>query len=315
MAEDDDGQPHGDPLLDDLARLFATTIGPVERAALRRILKIMAGVSRSLRAFAVPASGELAKSEALQRSAAVVKSAWSELGAGIRSDRTTVAGRVASGAAESLETSLGTGMRRLSVQQLEQVVAEPWFGWSAQRWTDWHATNLVARVDRELRAGYLAGEGYEEIARRLSGATNVSRYEAMVTARTAIQSAGNSAARALYETNSDALEGVMYVATLDSRTCRQCGAYDGQPIEFPSPGYPPLHPQCRCFAAPWVGKRPKTTSWSDWIVRQSPTTQDAALGKSVGELLRAGEIEPDDLVGSGGRMRPVAELMAAARSD
>jgi len=227
----------------------------------------------------------------------------------------------------------------LSATQIRQAVQRPFFGWTNTRWFQWHATEAAARIDRELRAAWFAGDSIAAISKRISDVTDISRREARVTARTAIQSAANQAASDLYKRNRKVLSGERWIATLDSATCPQCGALDGRILRFDSSfPRPPIHPQCRCFLEPVVRagllpfKQPRPPTWSQWITgkfgRFRPIEDDtAAQGKkkraglakrqdavlqspTLGKLLRAGNITPSDLVTTRGRRRKVSEVVA-----
>ena len=62
---------------------------------------------------------------------------------------------------------------------------------------------------------------------------------------------GNASRSSFYETNSDIISGIQFVATLDLRTSEICGSLDGQVFpnvkECPQP---PLHPNCRSTTSP-----------------------------------------------------------------
>ena len=69
--------------------------------------------------------------------------------------------------------------------------------------------------------------------------------------RTMTNGVGNASRSSFYETNSDIISGIQFVATLDLRTTQICGSLDGQVFpniqECPQP---PLHVQCRSTTAP-----------------------------------------------------------------
>lgn len=214
----------------------------------------------------------------------------------------------------------------LSPVQIREVVARPFFGWELHRWTEWHAVRDAATIDRELRASYLAGEGAADTARRLRRVTDMTRNESMVTARTAIQSASNQAAGELFQRNASVLSGVRWVATLDDRTCRQCGPLDGARYPLDEGPRPPIHPQCRCVMAPIVrpgilpGSEPDVPKWSQWITGEFGGLSEAAvrnrqrrvLGPGAAELLQSGAVAVSDFITPSGRRRTVAELTALA---
>jgi len=246
MARPADELDRGDPILDGVVRALAVGTGPLERATLAAITKTMRGVVETLKAqVGLSPSSERARDLAIARARQITKAALE-----LTRDQTLRAQAEAAVAAEggireAVLDSVGVSLRALSSDQVAAVVRRPYFGWDTVRWMDWHETTTAARLDRGLRAAYLSGEGYDQIARRLEKLGGLTRNEAMVTARTAIQSAGNEAAHALYQANADAVDREIIVATLDNRTCPICGPLDGTVIPVDGRGdRPPFHAQC-----------------------------------------------------------------------
>ena len=55
--------------------------------------------------------------------------------------------------------------------------------------------------------------------------------------------------------NSDAIDGVKFVGTLDGKTCPYCASYDGyiwRGEEIAEARRPPIHPNCRCCLVPYI---------------------------------------------------------------
>ena len=55
--------------------------------------------------------------------------------------------------------------------------------------------------------------------------------------------------------NSDAIDGVKFVGTLDGKTCPYCASYDGyiwRGEEMVEARRPPIHPNCRCCLIPYI---------------------------------------------------------------
>ena len=81
------------------------------------------------------------------------------------------------------------------------------------------------------------------------------RMSAMRLARTLVNGVSNNARVETICENSDVIDGVKFVGTLDGKTCPHCAAYDGQiwrGDSMESARSPPLHPNCRCTLVPWV---------------------------------------------------------------
>ncbi|MEK9722309.1 MAG: minor capsid protein [Rhodospirillaceae bacterium] len=216
-----------------------------------------------------------------------------------------------------------TDWMTLSPAQLAQVADTEYFGWSTFQWTEAYSLEDGLKIDRELRASYLAGESIDDAVRRLERVTEAGRAKLETTARTAIQTASNQAAAESYRRNADVLDGVRWLATLDDRTCPQCGPLDGEVMDSQRPRLvPPLHPNCRCVLAPHVelpGLKTAPT-WSEWITgefgglseREVEQRQRRVLGSTVAGLLDSGALRPSDLVREDGSRRSVTDLKRMA---
>ena len=187
---------------------------------------------------------------------------------------------------------------------------------------------------RELNFGLVAGEGFDDIARRIHGAGGMlehSRRQVRSVVGAAVQHVGNAARQATYRENEDIIAGEQFVATLDSRTCPQCQALDGQEFPIGEGPMPPLHlGPCRCSRVPVLkswrdlgidaddmpegtrasmdGEVAEGTTYPDWLERQSEAVQDEALGPERAALWRSGEVAIDKFVDDFGRTIPLAEL-------
>lgn len=204
----------------------------------------------------------------------------------------------------------------LSSQQVEQVATRRYFGATTRGWFAGIESRGAARIQKELRQAFLFGESVDQAASRVRRVFKIDRHEATTIARTAIQAASNEAATDLYALNARHLDGIQWVATLDSRTCALCGPYDGR-VYGMTEARPeiPAHPNCRCMWAP-VPKGlpvPKVQAWGQWIQRQPHDFQDRVLGPTRARLLRSGEVAPKSFITDGGRLRSVREVQNQAR--
>lgn len=214
----------------------------------------------------------------------------------------------------------------LSSTQIRQAVARPYFGWTTEQWMDWHALEEGLSIDRELRAGYFAGESIDKIVSRMAAVSTKTDAALRTTARTAINSASNAAAQDLYRRNRDILSGEQWLATLDNRTCELCGPLDGQVYQFDKPHpVPPRHPQCRCMLVPTIkGHSSGVPTWSGWIAGEFGGLSEAkvyerqrkVLGHGVTRLIRdpSSRIEVSDLITPAGKKRTLADLESLSRS-
>jgi hypothetical protein len=102
---------------------------------------------------------------------------------------------------------------------------------------DWWARqskDLQTRFSDTIRAGVLAGETTDQLARRIRGTQKknftdgimpVTRAQANAIVRTSVQTIANRARRDAYEEQSDIMKGVQQRSTLDTRTTPICMAY------------------------------------------------------------------------------------------
>lgn len=306
-----------DDLLDETLRVFATTLGPEERALLQRVVGRMNEVVETLTEQARSPSTEAARDRGIAQAQEVMAAAIADLEGPIAAGQSVMADQIHEGFANAIDGVASSSLRRLSVDQLAAAADGPFFGWGTKDWTRWHDQTAAAQLDRELRAAFFAGDSVDAVVSRMAKVTGSTRQSMMVTARTALVSAGNASARQLYLNNSDVVPQVMIVGTLDSAICRQCLGFDGTKVD-PSQAalLPPFHPQCRCFTAPMVKgfPEPKRVNAAWWIGRQSAQTQNQVLGKGVADLYRAGRIKPEQFSTNTGRMRTLAELRDIAAS-
>jgi SPP1 gp7 family putative phage head morphogenesis protein len=154
--------------------------------------------------------------------------------------------------------------------------------------------------------GLTLGKGVDWITRRLEQALDVPRWRAETIVRTEAQRVYRSVARQTYMANDDVLEGWVWKAHLDSRTCPACMSMDGtvHAVGSTLDG----HQRCRCAMVPrtksWADlgvdgledQRPPIRTGQDWFKAQPSTVQRAMLGPRKYHAWKGGEITLDDLV-------------------
>ena len=87
------------------------------------------------------------------------------------------------------------------------------------------------------------------------GVFTETRTSAARMARTIVNGVSNNARVETIVQNSDAIDGVKFVGTLDGKTCPYCASYDGyiwRGEEMAEARRPPIHPNCRCCLIPYV---------------------------------------------------------------
>lgn len=198
------------------------------------------------------------------------------------------------------------------------VKGDTMYGW-------WSAQNRMTQVAfrRVLTNGVVNGDTINDLAKAVRGIVTdsgkqvggifmASRREAIALVRTAIADVNFRAAQLTYQANSDLVEGWEFVATLDDRTCPECGTYDGQTYTIDDPDAPqiPVHFQCRCTSIPkLVGiSQPERTTYEEWFAQQDATTQDDILGPMRGDLIRNGDATFSEMVKSDGSMVTLKDL-------
>lgn len=125
------------------------------------------------------------------------------------------------------------------------------------------------RVYAAIRQGIAAGDTNSQIIRMLRGTPALRYQDGLMQAakrdvERLVRTARNHISNVAYEDTYAALgvEQVVWVATLEGRTCAACATMDGKIFEVGTAHKtPPVHPNCRCVLAPAldseiVGNRP-----------------------------------------------------------
>lgn len=128
------------------------------------------------------------------------------------------------------------------------------------------------QIAQEIRKGLILGETPRQLRARLigkrdrqgnyqGGLLNITRRNAEAITRTAVHSVTNETRARMYEENTDVIEAVQSIATLDGRTTLLCRSYDG--LKWSLPDYtprghnkryirPPRHFRCRSVLVPVI---------------------------------------------------------------
>ena len=121
----------------------------------------------------------------------------------------------------------------------------------------------------------------------------------------------NQAREELFKDNDDIVEGVKWVATLDSRTSLTCASLDGKVFPIGKGIRPPAHPNCRstvvAILKDWKslglknlsegqrasinGQVPASTTYGEWLKRQPISVQHEVLGVTRTKLFNEGKLE------------------------
>jgi hypothetical protein len=211
----------------------------------------------------------------------------------------------------------------------------------------------VRKVNRAIQLGMVEGESVDQMVRRLrgtkaagftDGALDISRRHAETWVRTSVHEIVNTSRDGIYAANADILKGVLWVGTLDSRTCEKCVPRDGllydlehKPIGHSMPwgaGPGRLHPDDRCTSVPelksWkelgldLDEAPEGTRASldgrvsskktaeEWF-KERPESAVELYGKERAALFLRGGVSAQDLLRKDGTLWTLKELRERER--
>ena len=219
------------------------------------------------------------------------------------------------------------------------VTSKPMEGRLLRQWSKSLGVSMRQQITTELNIGLAQGETVQQLTRRVRGlkgkkGTGVfgkNRRAAEGIVRTAVNHTSNHSLHELYKQNQDLIKQAQWLATLDNRTCLECGGLDGEAWDIDT-NYPrpPAHHQCRCIIVPvlrsWkelginlkeapagtrasmngqVGER---LTYKGWFRKQPAAVQNDIVGPARGRAFRRGDISIDGFTGSGGRILSLEEL-------
>lgn len=234
-----------------------------------------------------------------------------------------IAGMVTAG----LDVGLDVGLPPLPVLQsiasnalIEGAVIGEWFSRLEKQ--------VRFDIGRTIRAGVATGRTNAQITRDIIGfetdkhlgreVLKVARRDASAVVRTAVQTIANDASFAVFEENSDVIQGLEFVATLDSRTSLICASYDGGRWKLDGTTMkgtklpfrkPPIHWACRSRLAPIteLSDEPGTRSsingpisnkikFEQFMDKQGPAFAAEVLGKGRYEFYKASKLTLSQLI-------------------
>ena len=124
----------------------------------------------------------------------------------------------------------------------------------------------------------------------LARALNISRTETLRAYR--------EATRLEYAANDDILDGWVWSAACDKRTCVTCWALHGRVYKLNK--HMPAHPSCRCSILPMLKKAYRgdyePTRGADLFARADPSIQRAVLGPGAWQEYNAGRVSIENFV-------------------
>ena len=224
----------------------------------------------------------------------------------------------------------------------------------------------VERAMAAIRIGLVQGEGVRQIVARVRKGGEITRRAAEMLVRTVANGVFNQARQRFFEANAKYLKEVVWISTLDSRTCPRCGWLDGRRYPVDSGPRPPEHPSCRCTVAPAIdgrlfgnrplkrsteedllreyaeregidpvkrraslprghkgkfdkfsrkrvreltGQTPASTTFEEFLEKQSPAFQDKVLRREVADWYRKGKLKLRDLFDQNGDIYSIDDLL------
>lgn len=208
------------------------------------------------------------------------------------------------------------------------VTSNPFQGELLKPWFDVLGKNLQTRISRQLSIGLVEGQSIPTMTRRIRSVLSLSKHEATSLVRTATTHVTARARELTFQENSDVVEAVKYVATLDGKTTLICGNLDGQIFPIGEGPRPSMHFRCRSTTVPVVkgwkelglkdppastraalgGPEKTTTTFPKWLERQPRSIQNQVLGPKRAELWRNGDVQFDKFVGADFRPLTLEQL-------
>ena len=219
------------------------------------------------------------------------------------------------------------------------AMTRPFQGRLLREWVRDHPPAVRFRLRNAIRQGVADGATIDQMVRTVRGTAaqgyrdgimEANRRGAEAMVRTAVQHTVSSAREATYEANSDLIEGVRMVATLDSRTTLFCMQIDGRVFPIGKGPRSPFHVGCRTSSVPVVkswaalgldleeapegtrasmdGQVADKQTYNTWLRGKSAAFQDDVLGKTKGALYRRGDLALDRFVDHSGRAYSIDEL-------
>lgn len=264
-----------------------------------------------------------------------VAGAAAEVGAFVAADTAKLLGSVLPGYAATIPTEAA----------LAAIIGDALIqGAPSSAWWARQAEDTVFRFASAVRQGLVAGETNRDIVSRLvgkrgqPGVMEVSRKNAMSLVATSVQTVANASRLETFQSNSDVIQGLVWVTTLDGHVCPACAARSdlswsitdrspigGHVVPFANP---PIHFGDRCVLAPRTktfkelginlpeflpprasvrGVQAGGTTFKDFLKR-NPDIAREVLGESRLDMWNRGKITLQDLVSSSGRPLTVEQL-------
>lgn len=246
------------------------------------------------------------------------------------------------------------GTNEVEVEQVySAVMSRPFQGRLLNEWARSMGDQRMLRIRDTLRQGYVEQQSVSQMITRLRGTrasgysdgiVSIDKRNAEAVVRTAIGHTAQYTRQQVYNENTDLIQAVEWVSTLDNRTTPPCMLRDRklysadarhEPIDhsYPWGGGPgAFHWNCRSTSAPVVktwkqlglntsefsgttraamdGAVATDTTYSQWLRRQSAQRQDEILGATRGALFRQGAMPLEAFANDKGKWLTLNQLRA-----
>ena len=192
------------------------------------------------------------------------------------------------------------------------------------------AGKKAEQVNQLIADSLSLGDTTQQIQSKVRGLTGTLQKREMDTVvRTAINHSASVARREVYDRNADILDGYIWIATLDNKTCLYCGSKDQTKIDSLAGEFPTAHYNCRCTTVPNVkeeyslrgfeGGRPSigakgvksvesNKSYGAWLKKQPEEFVNEAIGVERSRLFRSGQLTLDKFTDPTGRVYTLQQL-------
>ena len=200
--------------------------------------------------------------------------------------------------AAAINETLGVELadRVLNYDELKKLTDDTLIqGAKSAEWWDRQDADLQQRFGDQMRQGVLRGETLDQLTARVRGTQAraftdgimpVTKRQAEALVHTSVQTVANETRGEFFKANSDVVNAIQWVATLDGRTTRICMALSGKmwttdgrrPIghSLPYPG-PTAHWRCRSTQIAVL------KSWEDLVKGQDQAALDEEFRKQLAE--------------------------------
>lgn len=151
-----------------------------------------------------------------------------------------------------------------------------------------HQGLLKNKLSSLLQSGMIQGKNPRVLARELKNAFNTSTYDAERLMRTELARVQTEAQKQSFKRNGFTL----YEFIANSGCCDICQEKDGKHFKvenmMPGENAAPMHPNCRCSAAPWEDSE-EYEAWLDYLDKGGTTEQWNAKDKAIWKSQRRHE--------------------------